>query len=500
MRAIDPERLWATSDTRQRIARLLLVLSETTETGEPTTATQLAAAEGVGAFHGPPFLGFEIPDRPQRAREFNQALTHQAQQVHGVAPLIGANAECGISYSIGVGGTDVPYPVVLGEQDPHASLVSGYHVGQDLVQHGYTWCFQPVVDVRTSSLDPVIGVRAFGADPKTVGAHGAAYAAGLQQAGVLACAKHFPGHGDATVDSHLGLPTVERSSKDHESIHLPPFREVIEAGVASVMTAHVVLPQQGQTEVATFSSDVNEGMLRSQLGFKGILVSDSLRMKAVSKRFSKAQAVIHALAAGNDIANIKCAPGEVPGLLDELERRIEAGELDINRIFSSFVTVLEAPKKISPQEAPAPVSAYNPVRWVSECYSRGVVEAGDEVTVAIEARGPDTESPAAALAEISQQLGVSFVLSERPTSAAAAHIVLCRDQAGLSQAERQLIDIARDTSIPAGVILGGPRTTVSAYHESLPAVSAPCVDVFAIISRPTAAQAFTEILGIGKDR
>lgn len=486
---------WENIPLRQRIARLLLVLSEATDSGEPSEATFRAVDEGVGAFHGPPFLGLKLANRPQKALEFNERISRYSAERHGFNPRIGANAESGIAYSIGVGGTDVPYPAVLGEQGEEAAEAAGYQVGCDLAEHGYTWCFQPIADVRTSSRDPVIGVRAFGSDPFLVGQHSAAFARGVQSAGVLACVKHFPGHGDASTDSHLDLPTVSRTEEEHRRVHIPPFEKVISAGVGSVMTAHVVLPEQGQKEVATFSRDMITSLLREELGFSGIVVTDSLRMQAVSDRFSSAEAVIRALKAGNDIANIKCRPARVPALLDELEKAVETGQVGLDRLWQAYNRVVSVQESATLGQAPTSTS-YDAARLVNADLPRPRVPKGATVTVAIEPRGGDTEPPQNALSDVGEKLGVRLLASEEPVPGSRAHIVLCRAQGGISEGEKRLIAKAEKAQVPAAVFLGGPRSTAHSLDSPLPAVSAPCIDVFAILSRPTALQGFAAILEI----
>jgi len=480
---------------RQRLARLLLVLSEADSEGRPTRETYGAIDEGVGAFHGPPFLGVDLPERPRLAAEFNQSIRARSMETWDFSPLIGANAESGMAYSTGMGGTDIPYPEVLGEQPVSASRAAGYRVGRDLIEHGYTWCFQPVVDVRLSPEDPVIGVRAFGSDPRRVAEHAAAFTEGLRAAGVLTCAKHFPGHGDASIDSHLGLPTVRRTDAEHHAIHLAPYPAVIAAGVDSVMTAHIVLPDQGQQEVATFAPDLINGTLRETLGFTGVIVSDSLRMGAISQRFTQVDAVVQALNAGNDIANIKCAPSQVPALLDGLEQALNSGRLNAERLMQSLDRVRRL-QPGAPSEAPPAPPEYDAARRLQPNRPALVVPRGGRVTVAFERRGSDTEQPDDSLKWIGQQLGVDVHLSSFPAAEAEAHIVLCRDQVGLSEVERDFVAAAERSATPSAVLLAGPRSTIEHLQTDLLAASAPCVDVFAIVSRPTALQGMASLLEV----
>lgn len=150
---------------------------------------------------------------------------------------------------------------------------------------GFDLDFAPVADVDSNPKNPIIGDRAFAASSSDTGRHVAAFVAGMQEEGVIACAKHFPGHGDTATDSHLELPVVEKDPGDLEHVELPPFARAIEAGVATIMTAHVLYPAWDEHVPATMSARILRGILRERLGFDGLLVSDDLEMKAVRGRY-----------------------------------------------------------------------------------------------------------------------------------------------------------------------------------------------------------------------
>jgi beta-N-acetylhexosaminidase len=161
--------------------------------------------------------------------------------------------------------------------------------------------FAPVVDVDTNPKNPVIGDRSFGEDPERVGRLGAAMIRGLQEGGVVACAKHFPGHGDTEVDSHLALPALDHARSRLEDVELRPFRKAIEAGVASIMTAHVLVRGLDERLPATLSPVVIDGLLRRELHYDGVIVSDDLEMKAVADRWGPADSAVLAAQAGCDL-------------------------------------------------------------------------------------------------------------------------------------------------------------------------------------------------------
>jgi beta-N-acetylhexosaminidase len=168
-------------------------------------------------------------------------------------------------------------------------------LGTELAEAGVNLDFAPVADVNTNPQNPVIGIRSFGSDGDLVGRHVAAFVRGLQIAGVAACAKHFPGHGDTSVDSHLALPFVDAL----DDAALAPFRAAIEAGARSIMTAHIVVRSLGDAP-ATMSRELLHELLRGELGYSGMVVTDALEMKAISETVGVEQGAVRALAAGAD--------------------------------------------------------------------------------------------------------------------------------------------------------------------------------------------------------
>jgi beta-N-acetylhexosaminidase len=172
-------------------------------------------------------------------------------------------------------------------------------VGAELAALGVNLDFAPVLDVNTCAQNPVIGDRAFGTDAATCASFGVAWIQGLQSAGLLACGKHFPGHGDTTKDSHFDLPVVDQPRQRLDEVELVPFRAAADAGVAAMMTAHVVYPAIDPDRPATLSRAACTE-LREAIGFRGVLVSDDLEMSAIAARWSIEDAAVQAVAAGCD--------------------------------------------------------------------------------------------------------------------------------------------------------------------------------------------------------
>ncbi|WP_250036894.1 glycoside hydrolase family 3 protein [Paractinoplanes maris] len=215
-------------------------------------------------------------------------------------------------------------------------------LGCDLADAGITLDYAPDADVNSNAANPVIGVRAFGAEAQLVARHSAAFVRGLQAAGVAACAKHFPGHGDTSVDSHHDVPLIDRDRAQLEECELVPFRAAIAAGVRVVMTGHLLVPAYDSELPATLSRPILTGLLREELGFDGLIVTDGIEMQAVRRRYGLAGATVKALAAGVDAI---CVGGDHADeqtavlLRDAIVDAVRSGELPEERLRAAAARV-----------------------------------------------------------------------------------------------------------------------------------------------------------------
>lgn len=213
----------------------------------------------------------------------------------------------------------------LGSED-HARRM-GTALAEELKACGIRCDFAPVVDVDTNPRNPVIGDRSFGENPEQVGRLGAAMIRGLQDGGVAACAKHFPGHGDTEVDSHLDLPAVDHSRSRLEDVELRPFRMAIAADVATIMTAHVLVRELDDRLPATLSPRIIDGLLRGEMKYPGVVVSDDLEMKAVAKHWRPGRAAVLAAQAGCDLLPVCAEPDAQVEALEALVRALETEQV-----------------------------------------------------------------------------------------------------------------------------------------------------------------------------
>ncbi|MGC3002047.1 glycoside hydrolase family 3 protein, partial [Streptomyces sp. G35A] len=208
-------------------------------------------------------------------------------------------------------------------------------VGRELHALGICLDYAPSADVNTNPLNPVIGVRSFGSRPDVVSRHTAAWVRGLQSAGVAACAKHFPGHGDTVVDSHHGLPRVAAGAGFLALTALPPFIAAMDAGVRAVMAGHLLVPAYDDRWPATLSRAVLHDLLRGELGFTGLIVTDALEMGAVADRYGVPDAAVRAVAAGADAVCLGGGSGDERATArsaDALVRAVRDGRLPEERL------------------------------------------------------------------------------------------------------------------------------------------------------------------------
>lgn len=262
--------------------------------GEEPKWVRTALADGLA---GVTLFGLNVQDREQLAR-----LTARLRSA-APEPVIAIDEEGGdvtrISHRTG---SDYPGNAALGAIDDVELTRSVYAaLGADLAALGINLDLAPAVDVNTAADNPVIGTRSFGADPALVARHAAAAVAGLQSAGVAACAKHFPGHGSTTLDSHLVLATVDAPLSVLRDRDLPPFEAAIAAGVRAIMPSHLRVPELTGDLPASLSRQAQTDLLRGELGFTGVIVSDGLEMRAVSEYYGIPEAAVLAVIAGTDL-------------------------------------------------------------------------------------------------------------------------------------------------------------------------------------------------------
>ncbi|NYD45843.1 beta-N-acetylhexosaminidase [Actinomadura luteofluorescens] len=263
------------------------------------------------------------------------ALTAQMRKAGD--PFITIDEEGGDVTRLGGHATGSPYPgnAALGAvDDPELTRRIYRSLGAELAEVGVNFNFAPSVDVNTADDNPVIGTRSFGSDPALVARHAAAAVTGTQEAGVAACAKHFPGHGATVDDSHLGIPLVDADLDLLDRRELVPFRAAIAAGTRAVMTGHLNLPGITRGAPATLSPEAITGLLRERLGYQGVIVTDALDMQGASGAIGIPEASVRALIAGADLLCL--GPHEhaetVEATLAAVDEAVRTGRLPLARL------------------------------------------------------------------------------------------------------------------------------------------------------------------------
>ncbi len=272
-------------------------------------------------------------------------LLNRLQRASALPLLFTADFEGGAGYIV-EGATRLPRAMAIGAtRDPGLAERAGRLGAGEGRAMGVHVDFYPVVDVNVNPANPVIGIRSFGEDPEFVSRMATAYMRGIQAGGMLSTAKHFPGHGDTATDTHLDLAVVEHPRSRLDAVELVPFRAAIAAGVDAVMSSHIRLPALDPTEglPATLSRKVLTGLLRQELGFSGLVFTDSMSMHAVSRRFTPERAAAMAVAAGADIV---LDPPDPEAALRGIRAAVEAGEIPREQIDRSAERILGAKARL----------------------------------------------------------------------------------------------------------------------------------------------------------
>src|SRR5688572_11392872 len=307
MKSLSPE---------QKIAQLMIIRAHS-NLGPDHVAqvSQLISKYNVGAlcfFQGGPVR--------------QATLTNYYQSIAKTPLMVTIDGEWGLGMRLD-SVTKYPYQLTLGAlEDQNLVYRMGLAVGEQCKRIGVHVNYAPVVDINNNPNNPVIGYRSFGEDKQKVSDYGVAYMKGMQDAGIMACAKHFPGHGDVDVDSHFDLPVINKSRTQLDSMELAPFRAIFDAGVGSVMIAHLYIPAIDNTANTATSISKNSvtGLLRNDMGYNGLTFTDALEMKGVAKYFPGGTIAVEALIAGNDML---CLPENVNQSIEAIKKAITENRL-----------------------------------------------------------------------------------------------------------------------------------------------------------------------------
>ncbi|MEW1758427.1 glycoside hydrolase family 3 N-terminal domain-containing protein [Streptomyces cyaneofuscatus] len=307
------------------------------------------AAELVSAYHVGGIIYFSWAHNTRDPHQI-AALSNGIQQAalgerSRVPLLISTDQEHGIVCRVGEPATLLPGAMALGAGGSRSDTRrAAWIAGAELAALGINQNYAPDADVNVNPANPVIGVRSFGSDPQAVAELVAAQVKGYQGAGVAATAKHFPGHGDTSTDSHTGLPVIEHTRQEWEELDAPPFRAAIRARIDSIMTAHIVVPALDPSEdPATLSRPILTGILREELGYDGVVVTDSLGMEGVRTKYGDDRVPVLALLAGVDqLLN----PPNLSVAWNAVLEAVRGGEISEARVEESVLRILRLKSKL----------------------------------------------------------------------------------------------------------------------------------------------------------
>jgi beta-N-acetylhexosaminidase len=286
---------------------------------------------------------------PAQVRELNASLQRAAHAANQPPLLIAVDQETGTLFAI-PGTTPFPGNLALGAtREPELARRMGYAVGRELAAMGANINLAPVCDVNVNPQNAVVGARSFGEDVQVVSQMASAYVRGLQGAGIAATAKHFPGHGDTALDSHFGTPILEHDAERLRAIEFPPFRAAIEAGARLVLTAHLALPRldgakQNVTQgdlPATLSPFILQNILRGELGFRGVIITDAMDMQSISQERGIIVDSIAAAAAGVDVFLSGPAQAGMTVIYDSLLQAARRNLLSSAEVYASAARIID---------------------------------------------------------------------------------------------------------------------------------------------------------------
>ncbi|HET7584140.1 MAG TPA: glycoside hydrolase family 3 N-terminal domain-containing protein [Gemmatimonadaceae bacterium] len=414
-----------------------------------------------------------------------RALTRELRQRSRVPLLIAADMERGVGQQF-AGATGLPpLAAIASLDDPEAIRRAARHTAREARTLGVNWDFAPVCDLDVELENPIVGTRSLGADPRRVSDLAAEWITACQAEGVLACAKHFPGHGRTRVDSHIKLPVVRASRQELVDEDIAPFRAAISAGVVSIMTAHVAYPALDPSGVAaTFSSDMLRFFLRMQLGFDGLIVTDALTMGGALKGRTEEEAGVAALRAGCDVL---LHPSDAEAMTRAVERARDGGLLDAGALAQSIRRRLKWAQWASPPNEYRRPSAAD-VAWCAQLADRVVhvvrgpmPSLGEKLHVVIvddDAGGPHPPPSREPFLQALRDAGRTVLTDDTPPRGAPVVIALFGDvrswkgRARYSAASLRAVQRAARAGASALVVQFGHPRLAAALPAELPVVSA----------------------------
>lgn len=347
---IDPElqeagRILESMTLEEKIYQMFIVTQEQLTGVSTVTRSGETTKEAIQKY---PVGGIVYFSKNLVSREQCMEMIDNIQTYSKLGLFISVDEEGGTVTRLGnnaaMGTTAFPPMGAIGESgDVQQAYDAGYTIGTEIAELGFNLDFAPVADVNSNPENPVIGTRAFSSDPQIAADMVSACVNGFRDSGILCTLKHFPGHGDTDADSHYGEARTEKTLEELEQCELIPFRAGIQAGAELIMVGHICAPNvTDETLPASLSYDMVTGLLREQLGFEGIVITDSLSMQAVTDQYSSGEAAVKAVKAGVDILLM---PESLADAAEGLLSAVQSGEIPEERIDESVLRILKTKSK-----------------------------------------------------------------------------------------------------------------------------------------------------------
>ncbi|WP_226671924.1 beta-N-acetylhexosaminidase [Rossellomorea aquimaris] len=325
----------------EKIGQMLVAGVNGTQMDEPTK--NLIQKHKVGGFI---FFSDHLTSPEQTVRFLNQLK--EANTDNPLPLLLSVDQEGGNVTRLPGRISNFPTNQKIGNaNDPDVSYEVGTLLGQELKEFGFNLDFAPVLDVNSNPNNPIIGDRSFSADPDVVSELGIQTMKGIQSQGVISTIKHFPGHGDTSVDSHLALPVVNKSLQELEDMELIPFKRAIDDGADLIMVAHILLPRLDDTYPSSLSETIVTDLLRNKLKYKGVVITDDMTMKAVADNYGMGESAVQAVKAGSDLVLIAHDAQKAVTAMEALKSAIQNGDISEERINESVKRIIQLKQSYS---------------------------------------------------------------------------------------------------------------------------------------------------------
>ncbi|CAN7550771.1 beta-N-acetylhexosaminidase [Rossellomorea sp. LjRoot5] len=323
----------------EKIGQMLVAGVNGTQMDEPTK--NLIQKHKVGGFI---FFSDHLKSPEQSVQFVNQLK--EANADNPLPLLLSVDQEGGNVTRLPGGLADFPTNQKIGDaNNPDISYEVGTLLGKELKEFGFNLNFAPVLDVNSNPDNPIIGDRSFSPDPDIVSELGIQTMKGIQSQNTLSSIKHFPGHGDTSVDSHLALPVINKSLQELESQELIPFKRAIADGADLIMVAHILLPKLDDTYPSSLSAAIVTDLLRKKLNYKGVVITDDMTMKAVADNYGMGEAAVQSVKAGSDLILIAHDARKAVAGIEALKSAVKNGEISEKRIDESVKRIINLKQK-----------------------------------------------------------------------------------------------------------------------------------------------------------